>query len=148
MLKQNVEILKQDMMCMKGEFGRFKGKEFERSVREKYYAYFGKLLRKSKLVPFEEILSILDDLEERDSILNLDLIAKGQIKSTGKQVVLGVEVSYSLYEDDIKRASERAEILSRVLFEEVIPVVVGVEAKKEVETLADSLGVLLIKTDY
>jgi cell division protein FtsB len=155
-LKQDVEILKKDMAYLKGEFGRFKGKDFERTIKDKHYAYFGKLLRKTKLVQFEEILQIIDDAEEkglikeeqRDSLLNLDIIVKGQIKSTQKPVVLAVEISYSLYEDDIERAIERAQILAQILHEEVIPTVVTAEVREDVEKLADDKGVFLIKVDY
>jgi len=155
-LKQDVEILKKDMAYLKGEFGRFKGKDFERTIKEKHYAYFGKLLRKTKLIQFEEILQIIDDAEEkglikeeqRDSLLNLDIIVKGQIKSTQKPVVLAVEISYSLYEDDIERAIERAQILAQILHEEVIPTVVTAEVKEDVEKLADEKGIFLIKVDY
>jgi len=155
-LKQDVEILKKDMAYLKGEFGRFKGKDFERTIKDKHYAYFGKLLRKTKLVQFEEILQIIDDAEEkglikeeqRDSLLNLDIIVKGQIKSTQKPVVLAVEISYSLYEDDIERAIERAQILAQILHEEVIPTVVTAEVREDVEKLADDKGIFLIKVDY
>ena len=155
-LKQDVEIIKKDMAYLKGEFGRFKGKDFERTIKDKHYAYFGKLLRKTKLVQFEEILQIIDDAEEkglikeeqRDSLLNLDIIVKGQIKSTQKPVVLAVEISYSLYEDDIERAIERAQILAQILHEEVIPTVVTAEVREDVEKLADNKGIFLIKVDY
>jgi hypothetical protein len=155
-LKQDVAVLKKDMAYLKGEFGRFKGKDYERTIRERYYAYFGKILRSSKLVQFEEIIPILDDAEEkgliteeqRDSVLNLDILVKGQIKSTQKQVILGIEVSYSLHEDDIERAIERAQILAHVLHEEVIPTVVTAEVKEDLEKLADEKGVFLIKASY
>jgi hypothetical protein len=155
-LKQDVAVLKKDMAYLKGEFGRFKGKDYERTIRERYYAYFGKILRSSKLVQFEEIIPILDDAEEkgliteeqRDSVLNLDILVKGQIKSTQKQVILGIEVSYSLHEDDIERAIERAQVLAHVLHEEVIPTVVTAEVKEDLEKLADEKGVFLIKASY
>ena len=93
MLKQEVTILKQDVAYLKGEFGRFKGREFERTIREKYYAYFGKLLRKSKLVNFEEILSLLESAEDKNliteeqklSVLQLDLLVSGELKPTKKR---------------------------------------------------------------
>ena len=149
-------MLKKDMVYLKGEFGRFKGKDYERTIRERYYAYFGKILRKSKLVQFEEILPILDDAEEkglitedqRDSVLNLDILLRGQIKSTQKLVILGIEVSYSLHKDDIERAIERAQVLAHVLREEVIPTVVTAEVKEDIEKLADEKGVFLIKVNY
>jgi len=155
-LKQEVAILKQDVAYLKGEFGRFKGKDFERTIRERYYAYFGRLLRKTKLIPIEDLLPKLDELEEsgviteeeRMSILQVDIVLRGEIKSTKKAVVLAVEVSYSLFEDDLERAEERARILAHVLKEEVIPCVVTVEVKEDVEKMADEKGILVIKADY
>ena len=155
-LKQEVAILKQDVAYLKGEFGRFKGKDFERTIRERYYAYFGRLLRKTKLIPMEDLLPKLDELEEsgviteeeRMSILQVDIVLRGEIKSTKKAVVLAVEVSYSLFEDDLARAEERARILAHVLKEEVIPCVVTVEVKEDVEKMADEKGILVIKADY
>ena len=155
-LKQEVAILKQDVAYLKGEFGRFKGKDFERTIRERYYAYFGRLLRKTKLIPIEDILPKLDELEESGviteeegmSILQVDIVLRGEIKSTKKAVVLAVEVSYSLFEDDLARAEEHARILAHVLKEEVIPCVVTVEVKEDVEKMADEKGILVIKADY
>jgi polyhydroxyalkanoate synthesis regulator phasin len=155
-LKQEVAILKQDVAYLKGEFGRFKGKDFERTIRERYYAYFGRLLRKTKLIPMEDLLPKLDELEESGviteeegmSILQVDIVLRGEIKSTKKAVVLAVEVSYSLFEDDLARAEERARILAHVLKEEVIPCVVTVEVKEDVEKMADEKGILVIKADY
>lgn len=155
-LKQDVAVLKKDMAYLKGEFGRFKGKDFERVIKERYYAYFGKILRRSKLIPFEDIISTLDDAEqkglitedERDSILKLDMLIAGEIKSTKKDVILAVEVSYSLHEDDLIRSLERADSLARVLQKEIIPTVVTTEVKEEMEKIAEQRGVLLIKADY
>jgi len=155
-LKQEVAILKQDVAYLKGEFGRFKGKDFERTIRERYYAYFGRLLRKTKLIPIEDLLPKLDELEESGviteeegmSILQVDIVLRGEIKSTKKAVVLAVEVSYSLFEDDLARAEEHARILAHVLKEEVIPCVVTVEVKEDVEKMADEKGILVIKADY
>ena len=155
-LKQDVAMLKQDVAYLKGEFGRFKGREFERTIREKYYAYFGKLLRKSKLVNFEEILPLLESAEDKNliteeqklSVLQLDLLVSGELKPTKKRVFLAVEVSYSLHEEDIERLVERANILAHLLKKEVIPVLVSVEVKREIEKKIEDKGALLIKTDF
>jgi len=141
MLKQEVTILKQDVAYLKGEFDRFKGREFERTIREKYYAYFGRLLRKNKLINFEEILPLLESAEDKNliseeqklSVLQLDLLVSGELKPTKKKVFLAVGVSYSLHEEDIERSVERANILAHLLKKEVIPVLVSVEVKREVE---------------
>jgi len=155
-LKQDVAVLKQDVAYLKGEFGRFKGREFERTIREKYYAYFGKLLRKSKLINFEEILPLLESAEDKNliteeqklSVLQLDLLVSGELKPTKKRVFLAVEVSYSLHEEDIERSVERANILAHLLKKEVIPVLVSVEVKREIEKKIEDKGALLIKTDF
>jgi len=155
-LKQDVAVLKQDVAYLKGEFGRFKGREFERTIREKYYAYFGKLLRKSKLINFEEILPLLESAEDKNliteeqklSVLQLDLLVSGELKPTKKGVFLAVEVSYSLHEEDIERSVERANILAHLLKKEVIPVLVSVEVKREIEKKIEDKGALLIKTDF
>jgi len=155
-LKQDVAILKQDVAYLKGEVGRLKGNDFERRIREKYYAYFGRILKKAKLIPFEEILPILDDaedrkeitLEQRDAVLRLDVLISGQIRELGKDVVLAVEVSYSLYPEDLERAFERAQILATILHKEVIPTVVACEATEDIQKKADERGILLIKVEY
>lgn len=155
-LKQDVDILKKDMSYLKGEFGRFKGREFERTIRERYYAYFSKLLRRSKRIELEAILSKIEDAldegliteEQYESLLNVDLLVEGLLKETRKPIILAVEISYSVYEGDLKRAMERANILAHILKKEVIPTVVGVEIREEILEEADRSGVFLIKTDY
>jgi len=155
-LKQDVAVLKQDVSYLKGEFGRFKGKEFERTIRERYYAYFGRILKKSKLIPFEEIIPFLETAEEEKiitedqkvSALQIDLLIKGEIKKVKKEVYLAIEVSYSLQEDDIERAIERAGILAYVLKGEVIPTIVAVEIKEEIQKSAENKGVFVIKADF
>ena len=140
-LKQDVEQLKKDVNYLKGEFGKFKGSDFERKIRDKYYAYFGRLLKKAKILQMEKLIDLIDEAEdkreisetERDYLLELDLVVKGKIRKTGKEVVLAVEISYSLYPEDVERAKKRAEILRKVLKTEVIPTVVYVEAKKELK---------------
>ncbi len=155
-LKQDVKILKKDMAYIKGEFGRFKGSDFERKICERYYAYFGRALKKLKKIQMEEILPLLDEAEEAglitedeaDEIRRLDLILQGVMKSTGKKVVLAVEVSYSLYGDDLERALRRANFLAALLKEEVIPTLICVEAQEELIKEADEKGIYLLKTSY
>ncbi len=155
-LKQDVAILKQDVAILKGDIRILIGKDFERTIRERYYAYFGRLLRKTRLIPMEKILPRLEEAEEKgliseeefDDLLRLDLIVEGQIKSNKKPVILAVEVSYSLYEEDIQRAIRRANILAHLLQKEVIPTVICVETKEDFIKLAEDQGAFVLKTDY
>jgi len=152
-LKQDVTILKEDVKYLKVEVGDLKGDNFERKVREKFALFFGKLLRKAKVLSQEELLERLSEAEERgiiseeefDEILRLDVIVEGVLKHAKKPVALAVEVSVSLYPEDIERASLRAYALSKVLKKEVIPVTVFKRGKPELEEMASEKGVLLIK---
>ncbi len=120
------------------------GKVYETSVQERAPAIFGKKLKGIKVVwpgP-PEIVEKLEDAvtsgylteEEKEQILNLDLIIKGKDKETGKIKLLAVEVSYTLDADDIQRAQERALLLKKALNIENIEVEpVVVFAKSELK---------------
>ncbi|WP_297890268.1 hypothetical protein [Sulfurihydrogenibium sp.] len=155
-LKQDVAVLKQDVKYMKGEIGKLKGSDLERKIKDKYPAYFGKLLKKSKLLDLSKLVDLIDEAEEkgvitpqeRDSLFDLDLVVSGELRESKKPVYLAVEISYSLYEDDIKRALDRANVLFKVLKQEVIPTVVYVEGFNNIEEVATQNGVLAIKVNY
>ena len=155
-LKQDVEGLKRDVNYLKGEFGKFKGSDLERKVRDKFAAYFGRILRKSKLIDLNRLIDEIDEAEEkgiitekeRDSLFDLDLVVSGELRESRKPVYLAVEVSYSLYKDDIKRSLDRSNALYKILKQEVIPTVVYVEGSDEIEEFAKQNGVLAIKVNY
>ncbi|MCS7200170.1 MAG: hypothetical protein NZ850_07480 [Caldimicrobium sp.] len=155
-LKGEVVVLKSDVNHLKGEFGRFKGREYERKVKEKYYAILGRILKGSRILSFEEILPILEQAEEEGSIsaeefedvLRLDLLIEGKIKATLKPVILGIEISYRLYEEDLERSLKRALILGKILKKEVIPTVVGAEISEGLKEKAEEVGVLVIHSEW
>ncbi len=155
-LKEDVAILKEDVKYLKGEVGRLKGSDLERKIRDKYYAFFGKILKKCRIYAFDELLDLVDLFEERgiitsqerDAILDLDLLVSGEIRSTNKPVCLAVEVSHSLYEYDLERAKNRANILGTILEIQIIPTCVYVEGKEEILKKAEEEGFLLIKVNY
>jgi len=155
-LKKDVAVLKKDVNYLKGEFGKFKGSDFERKVRDKFAAYFGRILKKSKLVDLNRLIDEIDEAEEkgiitqseRYSLFDLDLVVSGELRENRKPVYLAVEVSYSLYKDDLERSLDRANALYKVLKQEVIPTVVYVEGSDDIEDIAKEKGVLLIKVNY
>jgi FtsZ-binding cell division protein ZapB len=144
-LKKDVDILKQDVDLLKKDVAYLKGSDRERWYRDKAHAVFGRIILKGK--PFEEkAAEILWDAykrgqiskEERDEVLSADLLWSGE--RDGKFVVLVVEVSFTISQDDVERAKKRAEIL-RKLGILAIPVVGGVELGKDVKL--DDVGYIV-----
>jgi predicted RNase H-like nuclease (RuvC/YqgF family) len=136
-LKKDVDTLKKDVDILKKDVAYLKGSDRERWYRDRAQAVFGRVILKGK--PFEEkAAEILWDAykrgqiskEERDEVLSSDLLWSGE--RDGKFVVLVVEVSFTISQDDVERAKKRAEIL-RKLGILAIPVVGGVEIGKDVK---------------
>lgn len=154
-LKQDVAVLKGDVRYLKGELGKVKGWAYEWKIKENFYAYFGRVLRKARRISLEELSRIAEEAEEKGlisedqyvTLLEVDLVLEGQLKLDKKPVILAVEISHSVYESDIKRALDRANILALLLKREVIPTVIGTEVKEELISQAEDSGVLLIKAE-
>ena len=136
-LKKDVDTLKKDVDILKKDVAYLKGSDRERWYRDRAHAVFGRVILKGK--PFEErAAEILWDAykrgqiskEERDEVLSVDLLWSGE--RDGKFVVLVVEVSFTISQEDVERAKKRAEIL-RKLGILAVPVVGGVELGKEVK---------------
>jgi len=145
-VKQKVEVLEKDVAWLKKEVkslkvdvASLKGDNLERKVREKAPAYFGRFFRKIKVIDIQQWAEKLDDAEdqglitpeEREQALNLDILLRA--KKEGRDLLLAVEVSYTVEEKDAVRALERANIFYKLYKIETIPVVVGVEISPELE---------------
>lgn len=72
----------------------------------------------------EDLIDEVEALELRDA----DVVAEGRIRSTGEEVTLVAEISYTVHIDDVLRAIKRAEIASRATNRRSIPVVMGEKA--------------------
>jgi hypothetical protein len=104
----------------------------EMKYRNKASAYFGRLLRKPRVV---EPDSLWDDLEahlspeEMTDVLLVDLIVRGRPRTQPEavEVWLAVEVSAVVDWQDVERARRRAELLRRAGYR-AIPVVAGERA--------------------
>jgi len=145
-VKQKVEVLEKDVAWLKKEVkslkvdvASLKGDNLERKVREKAPAYFGRFFRKIKVIDIQQWAEKLDDAEdqglitpeEREQALNLDILLRA--KKEGRELLLAVEVSYTVEEKDAVRALERANTFYKLYQIETIPVVVGVEISPELE---------------
>ncbi|MFQ3574507.1 MAG: hypothetical protein SNJ53_07740 [Thermodesulfovibrionales bacterium] len=151
-LKKEVEMLKKDVETLKRDVADLKGDNYERKVREKAPSFFGKLLRKVKTINIEQYAEVLDDAnergeitdEERESALNIDVVVRGRIKETGKEIILAGEVSITVDVKDVERASKRAEVFTRAFGQETIGVVIGQQITDEAKKASDNLAVLVL----
>lgn len=150
-LKQDVTVLKQDVAILKQDVASLKGSDFERTVRERAPAYFGRLIRRCRIIGFETLSDKLEDAvdigligeDEKYDALLLDAIVSGKLK-TGKDVILAVEVSLKVDIEDIQRAAKRADVVNRAFQVETIGVAIGKDRTKRAENNAKELNVLLV----
>jgi len=145
--------LKNYIIIIKSNLFDLKEYNLERRVREKAPAFFGKLIRKCKVIEIEDLQNSLDDAEEkgiineeeREKAILTDLIVSGNLKEDrGEKVLLVIEVSYKIDEDDVFRAKERAKIIEKVYKIKTIGVVLGKDISEKAKNLAEELAVLLI----
>lgn len=135
--------------------GRLKGSDLERMVREKAFSYFGKLIRKCKLITPEELSHILYDALERgvisegeiDDAERVDVVATGHLRDKGDKVVVVAEVSITCDKRDVERARRRAEIISRAMGLVAVPVTVVEKYTEGARTRAKELDVKLIQCE-
>ena len=127
-LKQDVAILKQDVRGLKVDVNTLKGESFENKVRDRAPAFFGKLLRRTRVITTQDFVDALDDAvdaglisdNDRDYALNADVVVRGKMKDSGKEVILVGEASVTVDLEDVERASKRAEITAKAFRQEAM----------------------------
>jgi hypothetical protein len=125
-----------------------KGVVLEIRYRERAFAYFAPLLRRTRLLSGDEIQPLLEEAiaqgqlseAEVDDILLADVILRGRRREDNAEVYLLAEVSWKVDPYDVERAVRRATLLSRTGLP-VIPVVAGTEVTEEAASLAGMLHV-------
>ena len=137
--------------------GRMDGELLEIRYERRATAYFGRVLRRVRVVEVPELLDTLEARltpEEVDDLLNLDLLVVGRPRRTEAvpetEVWLAVEVSAVVDTEDVERALERATLLRKAGYF-AIPTVAGREATSVAESAAQQQGVLLFRdgrSDY
>ena len=147
-LAQAVFRLTETVSRLEGTVGDIKGRLLEMAYRDRPYAYFGRLLRSIRVVPFTEIEDLLErslSREEVDDLFQLDLLLRGRLKDHPErpEVWLAVEVSSVVDKWDVERARERAALLRKAGLR-VVPVAAGLQALAEAAHKAEIEGVTLV----
>jgi hypothetical protein len=123
------------------------GSDRERRYRERASAYFGRLLRRVRVVAATELDDLLDegvasgalDEESVQDVRWADLIVGGRRPGDDQDTYLVVEVSVAVDSDDVERAARRAAVLGRL--RPTLAVVAGDQLTMEAAALAEARGV-------
>jgi hypothetical protein len=120
----------------------------ERGYRERGPAYFGRLVRRSRVVTAAEVMDLLESVVEQGELSALeagevalaDVVIRGRRREDDTEVYLVVEVSWGVGPYDVERAAHRADLLRRagVL---ALPVVAGKTVLPEAASRARELRV-------
>ena len=147
-LSRAVTVLTRDSARLTDDVATLKGEAVERRYRERAPAYFGRLVRRLRLVERMVLADALDTAvergtlteAEREAVLLADLVATGRRVTDQAEVYLLAEVSAGVGRGDVERAAGRAAALAK-LGRPVIPIVAGDSITAEAAGLARRGGV-------
>ena len=130
------------------QIGQLKGENLERRYRERAHAYFGRLLRKGRVVGSQELSDLLEEAadrgvlsqSDREEVAWADVIMRGRWRADGRLVMVLAEVSWVVDRNDVRRAVDRAALLAR-LGTPVVPVVAGDSVTERAADMARSRNV-------
>ena len=145
---------------IEGRLGNLEGAELERRVHSDIVSIASRWLGlnrvrivQSRIVARSpEFQDVIDDAEEQGLITEdqryhlglTDIIISGRRRSDRQPIHVAIEVSRTIGDNDVTRASERAQSLSSVQETPAISVVVGGIIGESQQELADGLGVFTI----
>jgi hypothetical protein len=130
------------------DMAEVKGIVLELRYRDRAYAYFAPLIRRTRVLSGDELDALLEGAiaqgqlseAEADELLLADLLLRGRRRADNSEVYLVVEVSWKVDPYDVERSVRRAALMSRMGIP-VVPVVAGREVLAEAANLADMLQV-------
>jgi hypothetical protein len=141
--------MRREQQIMRRQLDSLRGESLEGRYRQHAPAYFGKLLRRTRVLSTQELATLVDDALdagalsrlERDDVLDVDLVARGQRWEDGKNILLAVEVSVAIDAGDVERVVRRAAVLGKI--QDAMPVVAGERLTPAGRSLAESYGVVV-----
>ncbi len=147
--EEEVRRLSERQHKMDDQLGKLIGWHLETRYRDRAYAYFGSLLRKTQVVDLQKLEptleAILSDAEMEDLAL-LDLLIRGQVTKDPQrpEVYLALEISSVVDGGGVNRAVRRAELL-RAAGYPAIPAVAGNSVTEGATKAAQNANVFLVR---
>ncbi|MCX7753781.1 MAG: hypothetical protein N2117_00865 [Anaerolineales bacterium] len=151
MLIESHQTLEQQVRRLTDRVGHLDGRMLEIGYRDRVAAYFGRLLRKVRIVPSDEMVdrveSVLNE-EQIEALMALDVVVQGNLRraleplAEGTPVWIAIEISATIADEDIERAAARADLLRKAGMT-VLPLVAGERISERVFDLARQAGVMV-----
>lgn len=151
MNRRDIEEIKQDQKKMQDTLAMLKGFYLEEQFRRRAPAYFARLMRRLQVFSPEQLAQMADDavdaglitMEERNDLLDADLVARGQVD--GEERYLVVEISSVVDSSDVNRVLRRAEVLNKISNQMVHSVVAGERILKKALQQAHQRGIVWVQ---
>jgi len=113
--------------------------------------YFSKLIRRTRAIDHDDLCQLLDDAQdqgilteqEREDLVQTDVVVRGRRRTDGEEVYLIVEVSWGIGVSDVQRASRRARTFTKLGWQ-TMPVVAGGWLSADARQAAQQEGVVAI----
>jgi hypothetical protein len=149
LLVEQVRLLVESQQRMETRLGRVTGDLLELRYREHTAGYFGRWLRRARVVALRDIEEPLEAVLSHDElleVLRLDLLINGQRRDRpdGPEVWLAVEVAAVVNEEDVERAQRRATLLQQAGYH-ALPVVAGEKITLGAESSARAQKVAVLQ---
>ena len=140
-----------EVQRLTNRMGHIVGDLLEIKYRDKPFSYFGRIVRRARVVDLAEVEDWLGERLSEEQLIDLfqlDLVVRGQLRQPRgerkehPEVWLAVEVSSVVDGEDVQRAARRAEILRQAGLP-VLAVAAGGNLTPEARELARTKGVAL-----
>jgi hypothetical protein len=147
-LTQAQQRTERQIARLQDDVGEIKCIVLEERYRNRAFAYFSRLVRRTHALMEDELVALLEEAVARgslseegmDEIARADVVVRGQRRERPGEVYLVVEVSWGVGPGDVERAVRRAALLSQTGLQ-TMPAVAGERITDEAAELARAMRV-------
>ena len=146
-----VNSLAQSLQKIGDDVAKLKEFFLEDRYHSRAAMYFSKLIRRTRAIDHDDLCQLLDDAQdqgiltdqEREDLVQTDVVVRGRRRTDGEEVYLIVEVSWGIGVSDVQRASRRARTFTKLGWQ-TMPVVAGGWLSADARQAAQQEGVVAI----